>query len=213
LGGEVGGLTVVVILIGYSIATVWIVKRVKGAAIRVIALGLAVLIPTADAVIGRIQLKRMCSMEGGLRVSRVVEGVEGFLDSSDRTGYWVERHGYRFTETNVQAGGLVDRVAWVSGKPSWERGVPMSSLYRYRDWTRTKAGRFEKHEYAVEVIASGEVLSRNTDFRFVGGWAERFLSGFSDAGAGTVAGCDVPPPDKMRIQTVTMTLKPTSKGE
>ena len=45
-----------------------------------------------------------------------------------------------------------------------------------------------KNQFVVDSV-KGEVLATDTQIAFNGGWTERFLAQFSDAGGGTVAWC------------------------
>lgn len=58
-----------------------VVGAVKTKALKGLAIVIFALIPTADAVVGRIYLQHLCATEGGLKINRVVNGVEGFISS------------------------------------------------------------------------------------------------------------------------------------
>lgn len=52
---------------------------------------------------------------------------------------------------------------------------------------------YSRNQEVIEDIATGEVLATYTHLAFTGGWAERFLAMFSDAGPGNVAWCSTEP--------------------
>lgn len=58
-----------------------------------------ILIPTWDIIPGKIALDHYCDKEGGIKIYRSVEGVEGFL-SLDGRAYedYFKRHGYKYVE-------------------------------------------------------------------------------------------------------------------
>ncbi len=60
-----GGLAVVLLLVGYLALSVWLIAKVRGARAKLIVLAIALLLPTADAIVGRLYLKHLCAREGG----------------------------------------------------------------------------------------------------------------------------------------------------
>src|SRR3989304_2288943 len=92
----------VLFLLGASV-WVWVaykvVRRIKPNWGKALAVAVFVLIPTADAVYGRIKLKQLCEAEGGVKIYRTVEGVEGFYGfPMSPAPEWLTKHGYRFLE-------------------------------------------------------------------------------------------------------------------
>ena len=73
--GGLLGLLLIGLYIGGAYKIVQWIKPIWG---KTLAVVVVVLIPTADAVYGRIKLKQMCEADGGLKIYRTVEGVEGF---------------------------------------------------------------------------------------------------------------------------------------
>jgi len=91
-----GGLAVIFFIGFYIFIARKLFKRFDGSRYKWLVLVLIVLVPTGDAVVGRLYLKKLCAEEGGLKVYRVAEHVVGFMD--DNRDYWVQSDGYQFTE-------------------------------------------------------------------------------------------------------------------
>lgn len=72
------GLVILLIIAAYVAIAVVVVKAIKPTSWKLLAVVAAVLVPTADAAIGRLYLAHICAAEGGLQVLRTVEAVEGF---------------------------------------------------------------------------------------------------------------------------------------
>ena len=184
-----GGLAILVLIGLYIGVAVWVVRRQKSTRNKIIALVIALLIPSADAIIGRIYLQHLCDTEGGLKVYRVVEGVDGFMDTrfSDGDDYWIRKHGYQFTEY-APIDGKVVRLSNKNGQVVRETAVEPISKYQFR--SSYLSGVIGKLEDVTETSDGKERLATYKTFVFQGGWAERFLSHFSDAGGpSNVARC------------------------
>ncbi len=183
-----GGLTVLFLLGLYLVLAIVAIVKAKPVWAKGLVLLAALLIPTADAVYGRIKLKQMCAVEGGLKVYRVAHGVEGFADENSGSDYWVKEHGYQFIE-DLPTSGPTIRYSRQNGQIIGEENVSPKSKYRVRGkyigWLKDS---YLRHQYLIE-STSGELLATDTQIAFNGGWAERFLAQFSDAGASSVAWC------------------------
>ncbi|MDP1695246.1 MAG: hypothetical protein Q8L34_06955 [Candidatus Woesearchaeota archaeon] len=181
-----GGLAVLFLLGLYFVLTVVAIAKAKPVWVKGLVLLAALLIPTADAVYGRYKLKQMCAAEAGLKVYRVAHGVEGFMD--DYGDYWVKEGKYQFSE-DFPTNGKVTRYSKQNGQIVREDNVSPQSLYRVNlkrigDTKDT----YLRRQFVIDTI-QGEILAADTQIAFNGGWAERFLAQFSDAGGGTVAWC------------------------
>lgn len=183
-----GGLAVVFFIGLYIAISYWVFKRFDGSNFRWLVVALAVLIPSGDAIVGRLYLKRLCAEEGGLKVSRVVEHVDGFMEQLG-TDYWVRIGGYQFSE-EFPLNGKVIRYSKNNGQIVREDNVLPQSQYRVRsEYVGSLRDRYLRHVFLVETIPNRETLATDTQIAFNGGWAERFIALFSDAGGGTVAWC------------------------
>lgn len=203
-----GGLAALFFIGLYVFITYKIVKRFEGSRYKWLVLALMVLIPSGDAVVGRLYLKHLCMEEGGLKVHRVAEHVEGFMD--DYRDYWVKEGKYQFSE-EFPVNGKVTRHFKQNGQMIREDKEMPQSKYRVRSQTVGSVhDRYLRDMFLVESISNSEILASDTQIAFNGGWAERFLAQFSDAGGGAVAWCtntELDPVIRHR-RIVSNTLKP-----
>ncbi|HSE00338.1 MAG TPA: hypothetical protein VLB72_06345 [Burkholderiales bacterium] len=201
-----GGLAILLIIAAYIGVASVLVYKIKPRKWKVVTVVAVLLVPTIDAVLGRLYLRHLCVTEAGLKVYRVVENVEGFLDGE--SPYWITKHGFKFAEGGMRPNGNVNRVSLQKGQIFREWNVPSKSLYRIHLAFVGKDEMYERSKRLVEVIQTSEILASYTQVDFRGGWAERFLGTFSDAGASAVASCDLPQPEVRLEQLVIHTLKP-----
>lgn len=184
-----GGLAAIFFIGLYIAIAYWVFKRCGGSKFRWLVLALAVLIPSGDAVVGRLYLKQLCAKEGGLKVYRVAEHVDGFMDDGSHSDYWVRVGGYQFAEDRP-INGMTARYFKQDGQIVREDNVLPQSQYRVRlQHMGSVHDRYLRNTYLVESIPNGEILATDTQIAFNGGWAERFIALFSDSGGGTVAWC------------------------
>lgn len=161
-----GGIGIIFFVAAYIYAAVWLFKRAPGAWLRGLVLALAVLIPAGDAVVGRIQLKHLCETEGGVKVFRVADHVEGLMDIWT-TDYWVAVGGYQFVE-GPPIKGLVTRYSRKNGQIVKEDRVFPISQYRVVSGLTSFNDNYLRDWYAVETT-QGEVLATDTRIAFKGG--------------------------------------------
>ena len=204
-----GGLAVLALLGFYIFLAIKVFKAAKTTSTKAIALLLILLIPTADAIYGRIKLQQMCKAEGGLKVYRVAHNVEGFADDNAGSDYWVKEHGYQFIE-ELATNGLTVRWSRQNDQTVVEEKTYPKSKYQVSlkriGWINDP---YLREQDVVEEIASNEILATDTQIAFNGGWAERLIALFSDAGGGTVAWCDNVASDnwQRKVKLILTTLK------
>ena len=182
-----GGLAVLLSISIYLLAAYWVVRKFKASRFKWLVVAAMVLLPTGDSIVGRLYLKYLCDKEGGLKVYRVEEQVAGFMEQLG-TDYWVRDGGYQFTES-YPTHGRVTRYTKENGQILRQDNVEPKSQYRVSslhigDTTNI----YLKNQFIVDTV-KGEVLATDTQIAFNGGWVERFLAQFSDAGGGAVAWC------------------------
>ena len=176
-----GGLAALFFIGLYISVAYWAFKRFERSSLRWLVLAVAVLIPSGDAVVGRLYLKHLCAQEGGLKVYRVVKHVDGFMD--DYGDYWVKEGKYNFSEQLSVGGKSVMRYSRQNGKivrednvlPMSRYGVGLKNIGSVRD-------RYLRNVFLVQSIPNGGILATDTQIAFNGGWAERFIALFSDSG-------------------------------
>ena len=184
-----GGLAVLFFIALYLVIAYKVYGKFKTSRYKWLVLALIVLIPSGDAVVGRVYLKRMCAEEGGLKVYRMAEHVEGFMDDVVGRGYWAKEYGYQFSEDRL-TNGMTTRYSKHNGQIAQEDNVMPRSQYRIRLLHIGGVKNiYMRNQYVVESISGNETLATDTQIAFNGGWAERFLAQFSDAGGGSVAWC------------------------
>ena len=200
-----GGLLVLSLIAGYIWGAAKLFKRVGPYWMKALVVVAAILIPTADAVYGRIKLKQMCETEGGLHVYRVVEEVEGFdalsLGPDDE---WILKYGYRFVE-GEELGGKRSRLSLQpDGKIVREVGITPITEYIF-EWDKGDSRDvFDRSGTHIRVRSTGEIISRYVNINYAGGWFERFVNGLY-ASRGTAGMCG---PVVSVHELVTKTLKP-----
>lgn len=183
-----GGLAVLFLLGLYLVLTVLAIIKAKPLWAKGLVVLAALLIPTADAVYGRYKLKQMCEVEAGLKVYKVAHNVEGFMaDSTDE--FVLNKYRFQFTEGDISPNNYY-RLSKQNDQIIREDNVTPKSQYRLSlKFIGDMKDRYIKNQYVVDSMIKDEVLATDTQIAFNGGWAERFLAAFSDAGSGTVAWC------------------------
>jgi hypothetical protein len=205
-----GGLLVLVLIAGYVWGAAKLVKLVRPYWKKVFIIVAAILVPTADAVYGRIKLKQMCEAEGGLHIYRVVERVEGFDDPS-MVPYeeWISKYGYRVVE-GQEIGGKPSRlVQQADGKIVREVGITPTTQYIYETEKGNSRNTFDRDGSHIRIRSTGEVLSREVNISYAGGWFERFVAGlYAQRGNGGNCG-----PIVSKHELITKTLKPINREQ
>jgi hypothetical protein len=184
-----GGLLVLALIAGYVWGTAKLVRMTNPAWARVLIVIAAILIPTADAVYGRIKLKQMCEAEGGLHIYRVVKGVEGFESSdSQPTEGWLKMHKYQFVEGSWIDGKSFRLSMNPDGTVLQEFGIAPKSEYLFGMSPGDPNNTYFRIEWTVRTRNTDEVLGRFVNIAYKGGWFERLVGGLYAAG-GAVDRC------------------------
>lgn len=194
---------VLFVLGGIYLALAFLVTaKARTHARKALALLVFALIPTADAVYGRIKLKHLCVTEGGWKIYRVVEGVEGFLEAGRTPSeFWVTKAGYRFVEGETLGRKPARLEAIPDGKAALLTDMPLQARYVFE----TKIGEL-KDIYRIKEINTNEVLSQFVNITAVGGWVEQLIA--APYGGAFIEHCS----GNIRIdEFVTKTLIPIDK--
>lgn len=205
-----GGLLVLALIGGYIWGATKLFKHAGTLWAKALIVVVAILIPTADAVYGRIRLKQMCEAEGGLHIYRVVEGVAGFDAPNLRPDEeWMTRYGYRVIE-GVELGGKRSRLArQPDGRIVRQMDITPTSEYIYKIDKGNSSDIFDRNGSHIRVRSTDEILSRYSNINYAGGWFERFVNGLY-AARGTAATCG---PVISVHELVTKTLKPINQEQ
>ncbi len=92
------GLVVLGFFLTYIAIAVGVAALAKGKW-KLLVIAVFILIPTWDIIPGKIALAHYCDKEGGIKIYRSVEGVEGFLNLDGRVYEdHFNRYGYRYVE-------------------------------------------------------------------------------------------------------------------
>lgn len=202
-----GGLLILFLAGLYFWVAYLIVRRVPKVWGKALAVVVAVLIPTADAVYGRIKLKHLCETQGGMKIFKTVEGVEGVRSFLGADEYLLKEGRYRFVEGAEGSSGMVRSSVSSDGTVTKEKNVLAKSLFSLEYEPANSTGWFRKSAHLVKELASGEILGSDTNIVFMGGWVERFVGGLYGGGSG-VRECASDPSVVRAHKLVYSTLKP-----
>jgi hypothetical protein len=182
-----GGIGFLSVIFLYIVGSVALVANTPTLKYKILVLLAVLLTPSADAIYGRFKLNQLCESDGGLRVYKQPHNMEGYMTDNDLADdYAVKKGVFKFSESE-EKNGVSTRVSMQNGELIYEKNVKPISKYK------PHFGKFVKLDDAyyyqdsiVETYPEGEVIARDRLYLFKGGWAERFLGGFADAGPGWV---------------------------
>lgn len=167
---------------------------------RLATLAAVLLIPSADSLWAHyVTMPRVCR-EAGLKVYRKADKAEG-LRLSTADDVWVTKYGFLFVE-GERFPGRYYRISRLGDQIVREEDVqPKARYLSFTEYLAPARG-VTGTAYRVRDLSTGEVIGEIVDFGYGGGWAERFLSAFSDAGAGPIfqSSCGVNPFNPMRLE-------------
>ena len=183
-----GGLAVLFLLGIYIFIAYKVVGLAKSKALKAVALAVILLIPTADAIYGRIKLKQMCAAKDRVTVNRIIEHVDGFLDDSAHE-YWIKEYNYKFSEGESSPRKYY-RMSSQNGQIIRDDNVSLQSKYRLRITHDDRHGNiYDQTILIIESIDGGEVLATRVGWVFRGGWIERLIASLV-ASRGSAGACD-----------------------
>lgn len=200
------GLLILALIGGYIYLAWWAIQKPRAMWMKALLLLAFILIPTADAVYGRIKLKQLCEKEGGLKSFRIVENVRGFYGEFALDEF-VRDFGYEYVERDRNAG-LVTRVTKRGGRIVLEERVPPISRFAYRSLNGNLSDVYMKREIQIVDNANNQVLGISMNFLYAGGWVERAIAGLI-ASRGDGGSCQLGDPLKIIVTLVTTILKPS----
>lgn len=212
------GLIVLGILMAYIAIAVSITALVKGIW-KLLVIAAFILIPTWDIIPGKIALAHYCDKEGGIKIYRSVEGVEGFLSLDGRVYEdYFKRYGYKYVEItrekrDRQTGAIGREYARVTlgqdGKLREEKLDNPVSNFGFKDYTQhdTEIAPWGITLFSASIIdmRTKETIAVDKRFGWYGGWLRKYNRPLLGAGRG----CEVEGNSYMNI--VIQTLKPVKK--
>lgn len=184
-----GGLLILVLLGLYVWGAYKLVLRPRKLWMKVVVTLVAVLIPTADAVYGRVKLEEICEAEGGLRIFRTVTKVDGlYSGNSIPEDEWITREGYKFVEGRALNGKNVRKERHENGSVIQLNDVSIKSQFGFGFTNGDHTATFGRTQLYIYALDSKERLASVTNITFRGGWVERLVSGIY-AGTPNSEGC------------------------
>lgn len=202
------GLSILLAVVVYVWLARFITKHIANRAAKYAVIAVFVLIPTWDVIPGKLYFNHLCENEAGLKIFKVVEGVEGFRVYPLASGLGREaltKYGYKFEERG--SGSSFARYTLdASGKvieqkitESMARYAAEGKLLPLR-WNVTKA------EIVVFDQQTKERLAVWTTFSTKGNWLQAFFNPL----LGGHAPCEGEVLEKdLYLLTLKPTLKPT----
>lgn len=203
-----GGIGFLLVIILYFFGSAALVAHVPTLKYKIVVLLAVLLVPTADAIYGRIKLNQMCEADGGLKVYKQPHDMEGYMTSNEHADDYLVKNGvFKFSESEENHG-LSTRVSMQNGELMYEKDV--KPISKYKTYLGDSVRLDNSYGYAdsyVETYPEDEIIARDRAYYFKGGWAERFLGSFADAGSSSV-GCERP---ILLPQELLLTLKAGDK--
>jgi len=202
-----GGLLIIIIsAIYFGLAiyiSLWAVKRPIWKGISLLSFAL---VPSADAIYGRLTFQGLCEREAGLKILRVEE-AEGFRDlvrtpESD----WITKYHFQFVEGTL-INDLVERKEYKNGNVQLITSATPIAKYELQHQEVERTPYIWKYT-VIERPKEHEKLGEFVNILYLGGWVERMFSGMYSAKT-TVASCQPHASYEYTIQLVLSTLKPT----
>lgn len=148
------------------------------------------LIPTWDIIPGKLYFNNLCETEGGLKIYKTVEGVEGFYyePGASPSGEVLRTYGYKFVEG--AAGGATYRYTLsVNGKIVRDDIAQPISRYSVKSERYPPRWNTVRHQKVVEDRQTKEILAIRTQFEYLGNWFQQTVSPLLGGGAF----CTLPP--------------------
>lgn len=194
------GIFVFLTAIAYVLLARFVSVRIKNRIAKYLVIALFVFVPTWDVIPAKIYFNHLCEKEAGLKVFKVVDGVEGYRVKSLASGLGREaltKYGYRYEERG--SGSEFTRYSLdADGKVIDERIT--ESIARYAavgkltplDWAVTKS------EVVIFDQQTNERLAVSTGFHAGGNWLVRAVFGDAPTGAGQCS----PPERDLYLETL-----------
>ena len=157
------GLIVLGILVIYIAIAVGITTMAKGVW-KVLVIAVFILIPTWDIIPGKIALTHYCDTEGGIKIYRSVDGVEGFLSLDGRVyEEYFRRYGYKYVEIERK---VRDAQTGRPGAPQYVR-VTLGEDGKLKEQEIAKPA----SQYAEKLIGNYEIIP----WLGIGGFADSII--------------------------------------
>ena len=163
------------LLVCYWIRRPFSTPTAKGIA-QALTLLTFVLIPTWDIIPGKLYFNHLCETEGGIKIYKTVEGVEGFYHFPG-TEFWQEalnQYGYKYLEAGAEPSFY--RYSLQKGNLAKENISELSSRYGVQviggTWQPLKFN-VNKYETVITDIQTNDRLAVMKSFSHGGNWLQR----------------------------------------
>lgn len=198
------GLIFLLVLAVYVGVAWFIVKALPSKKSKYIGMAVFVLIPTWDVVPGWVYLQHLCQAEGGVKIYKPVEGIEGFYTTEQSIiRDALMKYGYKFIEsTSIVAKHYRDSLG-KNGELVIEEIDKPTSEYMLGILENGRAWGIKESKYVISKGKNGEVLATSTQFYFPGNWIQKIASPLLGGGEACPAF-----PQKSYMDFIFETLKP-----
>lgn len=178
------GLVFLLVLAIYVGAAWFIVKALSSKKAKYTVIAIFVLIPTWDIVPGWLYLQYLCKTEGGVKVYKSVEGVEGFFDKSQNMlgRDAVMEYGYKFME-GEEGAQLYRYSVGLNGQLLQEKIDEPTSKYGVQSSDHQLPFNITKHQYTIVDLPTQEKLAMSIAFYRAGNWVQNIAKPLLGGGA------------------------------
>lgn len=167
------GLFFLFILVVYIAAAIFTAKRLQSKAAKYIAIAIYALIPTWDILPGYIYFRYLCETEGGNKIYRSVDDVEGFFSTGYPLGNREDaftKYGYKTMERGNQQLGFYRYWLGQDGRVHEEKIKEPVSRYALREEKKLRPWNVQQNDYVIFDIKTNEIVAKSTLFKYIGSW-------------------------------------------
>ena len=174
---------------------------------RLSAIAVFTLLPTLDATYERMTFPALCERESGLKVLRIIEGVDGFRSNEgEPSDEWLAKGRFKFVESSITNGLVTRKSTSHDGAILSVAKVQPISQYEYAQRTEESSAYVWQYR-TIRAINRNEELGLFINIVYRGGWVERAI-GSIFASRGSVASC-VNPRYEDKVDLILAVLKPS----
>ncbi len=165
------GLTVLVVIAIYIGVFGYVISHARNRGERIAAIVVALAIPFWDLPIGYFNFQRHCSQDGGIHLRKNLPASDAILVDRDLayTPEQLTRYGFKVIEYEAP-GQIVRYTATSSGLTKSNHNAALSTLKVHFNANQMLPWHLVRRDLLISRIDNGEVVARNTDFRWRGLW-------------------------------------------
>lgn len=202
-----GGIFILAIFTAYICIAIYIVNvKIQDWRWRIGTFAALTLLPAADAIYERVTFPVLCEKEAGLKVIRVIEGVNGFRSNEgEPSDEWLAQDRFRFVESSITNGLVTRKSISKDGAITSVAKVQPVAQYEYLQRT-SESSAYVRQYRTIRSTSGNEEFGSFVNIVYRGGWVERAI-GSIFASHGSVASC-INPRYEDKVQLVFAVLKP-----